>query len=138
MGVNIGTEDGQRQHQAGDPGHGALDLGGLETNVVMLVGEWRAHSSVSVNGNVDQVEDGNVGQKEIKEWPPGTEKCARDQTKIDISPNCDDLNCCIPNLSFLDILMAVMGMETEDTRASAAARDTTWILFGVWSLGWRR
>ena len=60
-GVNIGAQDGEGQHQAGDPGHDALHLGGLETNVVLFVGEWRADCSVSVNGNVDQVEDGDVG-----------------------------------------------------------------------------
>ena len=30
-----------------------------------------------------------------------------------------------------DILMAVTGMETAETRASDTARDTTWMLLGV-------
>ena len=41
-------------------------------------------------------------------------------------------------LSFLDILMAVMGMEMAETRLSAPARETTWTLLGVWRRGQRR
>ena len=37
------------------------------------------------------------------------------------------INCWFP-----DILMAVMGIETAETRASDTASETTWTLFGVW------
>ena len=33
---------------------------------------------------------------------------------------------------FPDILTAVTGIETAETRASERARDTTWTLLGVW------
>ena len=48
----------------------------------MFVGVWRQDSSVSINGNVDQVEDGDVGQEEVKERPPGAEEGAGDETVI--------------------------------------------------------
>ena len=48
----------------------------------MFVGEWRQDSSVSINGYVDQVEDGDVGQEEVKERPAGAEEGAGDETVI--------------------------------------------------------
>ena len=73
-------------------------------------------------------------EEQIKERPPGTKYRSRNETEqCIVIILCTGIkyktviNCWLP-----DILMAVMGMETAETRASETARETTWTLFGVW------
>ena len=97
-----------------------------------------------VHGDVDEVEDGNVGEEEIEIRPPGAEEGAGYQpahvqsvTNIDMTYNdwkqIKHVYCLTMYFSFLDILMAVTGMEMAATSVSAAASDTTCTLLLVWS-----